>query len=588
MFSRGQIPHDIVQLVKLARMTALRKKDGWVRGSVAGKVIRRLVASTIAQQLNSAAAAASAPFQYALTTRAGSECVSHAIASHLRVGRECHGDVNWWGQCVWFDFQAGHVVGVGTSSWRWNLITICAFVLLWTVSVHLGIWWRSVSHNPSRAGGEQGDPLTPHLILRRPALSIGSDSTEAASEWNSSRVLGWRVCGVSQPDKARDVHNVAEQELWTHAKIRIHAGKTHMWNRSGRMPERSDELQRRAVLHDPTAHVWRGSDLPTQDQGIKVLGVSFGSCGLRDCAIGEARANFYLRVVRPDLVVQFARTHDANLWQCTILGIPVTLCDEMAKATCNFTPCSWWNGTAKRREVAGGCPLGELGGHFAHDSRTTPSRGRVDRWISDRRSRDTMFGLSCPNGPRWRMGCAPSRAGCAEGWMATWGCQLCGTPPWCCVHLASAPRDGPCCDPRTVQLQEFFLDDSFILFDSVGTCSLPGPSPTPPSPPFALDQAPGVAVFSTPLATTVQLARGQECWGEGASHWKVQLPECAEKQGRGYKNLFVRDMDLGVPNAHDVWKWWPTVCHSLVACSLLWTPLWCLQFRRWATAEGSC
>ena len=79
LFSRGQIPHDIVQLVKLGRMTALRKKDGGVRGIVAGEVIRRLVARTIAQQLNSAAAAATAPFQYALTTRAGCECVSHAL-----------------------------------------------------------------------------------------------------------------------------------------------------------------------------------------------------------------------------------------------------------------------------------------------------------------------------------------------------------------------------------------------------------------------------------------------------------------------------------------------------------------------------
>ena len=54
---------------------------------------------------------------------------------------------------------------------------------------------------------------------------------------------------------------------------------------------------------------------------------------LLHCA--AARANFYLCVVRPDLVVQFARIHDASLWQCMsrILGILVTLCDEMAKST---------------------------------------------------------------------------------------------------------------------------------------------------------------------------------------------------------------------------------------------------------------
>ena len=40
---------------------------------------RHWVARTIDQQLNSAAAAATAPFQHALTTRAGCECVSHAL-----------------------------------------------------------------------------------------------------------------------------------------------------------------------------------------------------------------------------------------------------------------------------------------------------------------------------------------------------------------------------------------------------------------------------------------------------------------------------------------------------------------------------
>ena len=55
---------------------------------------------------------------------------------------------------------------------------------------------------------------------------------------------------------SRTGHGTHKQELWTNAKIRIHAGKTHMWNRSGRMPEGCGELQRRAVLHDLTAQVW--------------------------------------------------------------------------------------------------------------------------------------------------------------------------------------------------------------------------------------------------------------------------------------------------------------------------------------------
>ena len=44
-----------------------------------GEVIRRLTARTMAQQLRPAIEAATAPFQYALSTRAGCECVSHAL-----------------------------------------------------------------------------------------------------------------------------------------------------------------------------------------------------------------------------------------------------------------------------------------------------------------------------------------------------------------------------------------------------------------------------------------------------------------------------------------------------------------------------
>ena len=89
---------------------------------------------------------------------------------------------------------------------------------------------------------------------------VGQHSAlEAIQRCQSERLLAYLddVCLVSQPERARDAHTVAEQELWTHTKIRIHAGNTHMWNRSGRMLEGCDELQGRAVLHDPTAQAWR-------------------------------------------------------------------------------------------------------------------------------------------------------------------------------------------------------------------------------------------------------------------------------------------------------------------------------------------
>ena len=65
----------------LGRLTALRKPDGGIRGIVASDVVRRLVSRTITQQLSDAALAATSPFQYALSTRAGCECISHALQS---------------------------------------------------------------------------------------------------------------------------------------------------------------------------------------------------------------------------------------------------------------------------------------------------------------------------------------------------------------------------------------------------------------------------------------------------------------------------------------------------------------------------
>ena len=76
---RGDVPQSVVQMVRQGRMTALAKPDGGVRGIVAGDVIRRLVAKTMAQQLGDAVEAFTAPYQYALRTKAGCECVAHVL-----------------------------------------------------------------------------------------------------------------------------------------------------------------------------------------------------------------------------------------------------------------------------------------------------------------------------------------------------------------------------------------------------------------------------------------------------------------------------------------------------------------------------
>ena len=80
-FARGDIPEEFLQAVRMGRITALQKLTGGVRGIVAGDIIRGFVARTIAQQLGPAIERATAPFQHALTTRAGCECIGHILQS---------------------------------------------------------------------------------------------------------------------------------------------------------------------------------------------------------------------------------------------------------------------------------------------------------------------------------------------------------------------------------------------------------------------------------------------------------------------------------------------------------------------------
>ena len=75
--ARAEVPLSILSALRLGRMTALRKPSGGVRGIVVSDVFRRLVARTLAQQFAKKAETATAPFQHALSIRAGCECVSH-------------------------------------------------------------------------------------------------------------------------------------------------------------------------------------------------------------------------------------------------------------------------------------------------------------------------------------------------------------------------------------------------------------------------------------------------------------------------------------------------------------------------------
>ena len=55
------------------------KPDGGVRGIATGGSLRRLVARTLAKQFTKVFETEYAPFQHALSTRAGTDCVGHML-----------------------------------------------------------------------------------------------------------------------------------------------------------------------------------------------------------------------------------------------------------------------------------------------------------------------------------------------------------------------------------------------------------------------------------------------------------------------------------------------------------------------------
>ena len=62
-----------------ARLTALAKPDGGVRRIATGTSVRRLAARTLAKHFTKVFEAEIAPFQDALSTRAGTDCVGHML-----------------------------------------------------------------------------------------------------------------------------------------------------------------------------------------------------------------------------------------------------------------------------------------------------------------------------------------------------------------------------------------------------------------------------------------------------------------------------------------------------------------------------
>ena len=331
LLARGRIPDPVRQVLG-------------VRGIVAGEVIRRLTARTIAKQLGPEVKDAIVPFQYAFSTRSGCECVVHVLEALTESDPET--------TIPSIDVTSAYHTMLECLERVVGGSAVLPFVRLFYSSFSAYCWEDEdgeVHTIHQREGGDQ---------------HVASEAIQRGMSPDEKFWCSWTICtsfpsprewDIAQCCTTRVVGPLQDPESW---------GKMYVWNRAGHKPEACNRLQRVAEVHDPTVRVWRGSEVLFAEQGIKVLGTLVGDEYVRSllekiqakqqfllnaiptvpdvqsawllllhCA--SARANYQFRVVRPELVNSFAESHDQGLWRClcAIVGVPSETRDELTRAT---------------------------------------------------------------------------------------------------------------------------------------------------------------------------------------------------------------------------------------------------------------
>jgi len=258
--ARAEVPNTIAQAFMTARMTALLKPGGGVRGIVVGTALRRLVARTLARQFGPEIEAACAPFQFALSTRAGTDCVGHMVRF---LSEECETTILLSIDGVGAFDHVSRASMLGKLHKLPSARAVLAFVRLSYAQLSKYAWLddQGQEHIVEQGeGGEQGDPLMPMLFC----LGIHESLTRVRAHLLPGEHLFAYlddVYAVAAPERIRTIYDLLAAALDEGACIQLHTGKTRVWNRAGVKPPDLDDL---------------GDDVWSPD-GVKVLGTPVGN-----------------------------------------------------------------------------------------------------------------------------------------------------------------------------------------------------------------------------------------------------------------------------------------------------------------------
>ena len=219
------------------------------------------MSKTLARQFVTVVEETCAPFQFALSTRAGTDCVGHAIRAAIDADHEA--------TLLSID-GVGAYDHVHRSAMLSKLLEVPSlqpllpFVRAAYTEPTRYKWQDDEGHRheiiEQHEGGEQGDPLMPLLF----SLAIHNALAAVKEELEAGEMLFAFLDDIhvlSRRDRTRLIFNLLAEKLHLQAGIQLHAGKTRTWNKSGTRPPDVDDLG---------PDVWHG-------EGIKVLGTPVGS-----------------------------------------------------------------------------------------------------------------------------------------------------------------------------------------------------------------------------------------------------------------------------------------------------------------------
>ena len=208
-------------------MTAFQKQDGGVRGIATGTSFRGLVAKTLASQFEKPVEAVCAPYQFAFSTPAGTDCVEHAIMAFTDADPQC---------TVLFIGGVGandHVLRssfLAKSHGMPSLQGLLPFVRSVYARPTTHVWedGTGVRHQIHQAeGSEQGDPLIPLLF----SLGI-HDSLCSMDERLRSVEDAWRLQHLGRAQEQGSSSTRAKLECGT-AQERVAELEDEVWNPTG-------------------------------------------------------------------------------------------------------------------------------------------------------------------------------------------------------------------------------------------------------------------------------------------------------------------------------------------------------------------